>query len=85
MPSLHSAYPLITLYYGIKSRLGLVNILFATIMVGIWFAAVYSSHHYLLDVIAGVACAIIGIFIFQKWIAPNKKFHAVFIEKFVRD
>lgn len=85
MPSLHSAYPLITLYYGIKNRLGLINVFFALIVVGIWFAAVYSSHHYLLDVFAGVACAITGIIIFQKVIVPNKWFQVVFIEKFIRD
>jgi membrane-associated phospholipid phosphatase len=85
MPSLHSAYPLITLYYGIKNRLGFINVLFAVIMMGIWFAAVYSGHHYLLDVLAGVACAITGIFIFQRFIVPNKTFQEVFIKKFVKD
>jgi hypothetical protein len=84
MPSLHSAYPLITLYYGLKNRLGAINILFALIMFGIWFAAIYSSHHYVLDVLAGIMCAIVGIYTFQKWIAPNRKFR-VFIDKFVRN
>ena len=65
MPSLHAAYPLTVLYYGIKYRLGWVNILFATIMAGIWFAAVYSSHHYVLDVLAGITCGIAGISLFQ--------------------
>jgi inositol phosphorylceramide synthase catalytic subunit len=85
MPSLHSAYPLITLYYGIKNRLGLINVLFALIMLGIWFAAVYSGHHYVLDVLAGIACAIAGIWIFDKWIIPNRKFQKIIIEKFVSD
>ncbi len=61
MPSLHSAYPLTVLYYGIKYRCKWFNALFATIMVGIWFAAVYSSHHYVLDVLAGICCAGVGI------------------------
>jgi len=65
MPSLHAAYPLTVLYYGMKFRLGWINILFATIMVGIWFAAVYSSHHYVLDVLAGITCGITGIGLFQ--------------------
>ena len=65
MPSLHAAYPMIVLYYGIRSRLGLINILFATIMAGIWFAAVYSSHHYVLDVLAGIACGLVGISLFN--------------------
>ncbi|WP_210465830.1 phosphatase PAP2 family protein [Rufibacter roseolus] len=65
MPSLHSAYPLIVVFYGIKTRLKSVNIIFATIMVGIWFAAVYTSHHYILDVLFGILCSCTGIFLFQ--------------------
>ncbi|RCH56011.1 inositol phosphorylceramide synthase [Mucilaginibacter hurinus] len=65
MPSLHSSYPLIVLYYGIKNKLGTVNIFFATVMVGIWFAAVYTSHHYILDVAFGIVCAIVGIALFE--------------------
>lgn len=64
MPSLHSSYPLIALYYAVRSR---INRVFAGIigvtMPGIWFAAVYTSHHYVLDVLAGITCAISGIFI----------------------
>jgi len=66
MPSLHSSYPVIVLYYGIKKKMGWVNIPFAIVMVGIWFAAVYTSHHYLLDVAAGVTCACLTILFFQK-------------------
>jgi hypothetical protein len=71
MPSLHAAYPLIVLYYGIKYRLKWFNIVFATIMFGIWFAAVYSSHHYVLDVLAGIFCAVTGIALFQWAIRGN--------------
>lgn len=84
MPSLHSSYPLIVLYYGIKNKLGFMNVLFAIVMVGIWFAAVYTSHHYVLDVLAGIVCAIVGIFIFQKWLVPNKTFYHFFIKKLIR-
>jgi len=67
MPSLHSSYPLIVLYFGLKRREGIVMItFFVTVMIGIWFAAVYTSHHYLLDVIAGVLCAIVGIVFLEK-------------------
>lgn len=65
MPSLHAAYPLTVLFYGIKYRLGRINVLFAGIMVGIWFAAVYSSHHYVLDVLAGIICGVVGISLFN--------------------
>ncbi|MEO6732004.1 MAG: phosphatase PAP2 family protein [Ferruginibacter sp.] len=66
MPSLHSSYPLIVVYYGIQKKLGWMNLTFVVVTLGIWFAAVYSSHHYILDVLAGVGCAAVGIFIFQK-------------------
>lgn len=65
MPSLHSSYPVIVLYYGLKNRMGYINIFFATVTVGIWFTAVYASHHYVLDVIAGILCAITGIILFN--------------------
>ena len=65
MPSLHSAYPVIVLYYGIKNKLGLVNVLFFIVVIGIWFTAVYASHHYILDVLAGITTAAIGISLFN--------------------
>ena len=85
MPSLHSAYNLIVLYYGLKNKLGLVNILFAIVVAGIWFAAVYSGHHYILDVLGGVACALIGIFVFARFIVPNKWFQSTIVQPFVKD
>jgi len=67
MPSLHSAYPLIVVYYGFQKKVGIVaTILFTIVMLGIWFAAIYTSHHYVLDVLAGIAVAVLGILIFQK-------------------
>lgn len=65
MPSLHSSYPVIVLYYGLKNRLGLANIFFAIVTVGIWFTAVYASHHYVLDVLAGITCAALGITLYN--------------------
>ncbi|MDQ0638278.1 hypothetical protein QF042_001843 [Pedobacter sp. W3I1] len=65
MPSLHSSYPVIVVYYGLKNRLGKINIFFFTVMLGIWFSAVYTSHHYMLDVLAGITCAFLGIISFN--------------------
>ncbi|MFB0495051.1 hypothetical protein ABID99_001288 [Mucilaginibacter sp. OAE612] len=65
MPSLHSSYPVIVLYYGLKNKLGLANIFFAVVTVGIWFTAVYASHHYVLDVLAGITCAALGIALYN--------------------
>ncbi len=72
MPSLHSSYPVIVLYYGIRNKLGWANLFFGTVMVGIWFAAVYTSHHYVLDVTSGILCAILGIVLFDKVILRNR-------------
>ena len=79
MPSLHSSYPVIVLYYGIKNKLGLVNVFFAVVMLGIWFTAIYTSHHYMLDVLAGITCALFGIQLFN-WIA-KQKFIKILIDK----
>jgi len=65
MPSLHSAYPLLVLYYGWCNKLGKINLLFALLTIGIWFSAVYNSHHYILDVLAGICCCAAGILLFN--------------------
>lgn len=72
MPSLHSAYPIIVLYFGLKSRLRFVSIFFAVVMLGIWFAAVYNSHHYVLDVIAGILCSFLAISSFELFLKSVK-------------
>lgn len=82
MPSLHSAYPLIVLYFGWRFRFTWINLFFATTMLGIWFAAVYTSHHYVLDVLAGITCAAIGIFIFSK--LSQQKTISKWIEAYAR-
>ncbi|MBB5637873.1 hypothetical protein HDE68_003798 [Pedobacter cryoconitis] len=79
MPSLHSSYPVIVLYYGLKNRLGLVNIFFGIVTLGIWFTAVYTSHHYVLDVLSGITCAAVGISLFN-WLAKHSVLK-VFLEK----
>ena len=66
VPSLHSAYMVIAFYYSLRSRCSLLlRILFAVIMIGIWFTAVYSCHHYIIDAILGTLCAIVGIVLFE--------------------
>jgi len=83
MPSLHASYPLIVLFYGIKNKLGKINILFAIIMTGIWFSAVYNSHHYVLDVLAGIICGLTGIGLFQ-WLALNNTAVKKGLKKFAK-
>lgn len=84
MPSLHASYPVIVLYYGIKQKLRWANVFFGVVMLGIWFAAVYTSHHYWLDVLAGVLCAMTGILIYTRVLVKTRwynKFHAYYVSK----
>jgi hypothetical protein len=83
MPSLHSAYPVVVLYFGLKNNLGWVNLFFATVTAGIWFAAVYTSHHYVLDVGAGAGCAAAGIALFEGPVRRSRVLSEL-IEKLVR-
>jgi len=71
MPSLHSAYPIIVLYYAVKNKLGFINWFFGLFVLGIWFSAVYSGHHYVVDVVAGALTAVLGICLFQFGILRN--------------
>ena len=66
MPSLHSAYTLIAFVYSLRSRSPLGwCIALGVVTLGIWFTAVYTSHHYILDVLGGIATALVGIAIFE--------------------
>ncbi len=83
LPSLHCAYPVVVLWYGIRARCGWFNILFGIFMAGIWFAALYSGHHYLVDVILGVACAVAGILVYRK-VLEKRLFYRKFIAAYLR-
>lgn len=66
MPSLHSAYTFVAFIYSViihssrvwKWVLGIVTL-------GIWSTAVYTSHHYILDVCGGILCSLLAVFIFE--------------------
>ncbi|WP_276483958.1 phosphatase PAP2 family protein [Paraflavitalea pollutisoli] len=84
MPSLHSAYPVVVLYYGIKAGYRYLPVLFAVVMVGIWSAAVYTSHHYILDVLAGIVCALTGIGLVERGVSKAgwfSRFYDSFLQK----
>lgn len=79
VPSLHAAYMVVALAYAImaKCRRWLIA-LFSVIMVGIWWTAVYSGHHYIIDVTLGILCALIGILLFEQGLMRLKPFRAFF-------
>jgi len=66
VPSLHSAYTLVAFIYALKSGAPRGwKITLGVITAGIWFTAVYSSHHYIIDVTLGIGCALLGVLVFE--------------------
>lgn len=71
IPSLHAAYCPVALYYALKVKDNRAWIATLSIVsVGIWFSAVYSGHHYIIDVLLGILTAVVGVLIFDKVINP---------------
>lgn len=65
IPSLHSAYPVLCLLYGWRLKKPWLNVLFSIFVAGIWFSAVYSRHHYIIDVLLGGTVAAFGYLAFE--------------------
>ncbi|CAF0785689.1 unnamed protein product [Didymodactylos carnosus] len=65
IPSLHAAYPVLCVLYGNLSKKLWLQILFVLLTLGIWFSAVYSRHHYVLDVLSGGLCSVSAYFIYK--------------------
>lgn len=66
VPSLHSAYTLVALIYAFRTRSPLAwKVILAIVTLGIWFTAVYTSHHYIIDVLLGIATAFAGVLLFE--------------------
>jgi membrane-associated phospholipid phosphatase len=66
IPSLHAAYMLVTVLYALKYKQSKLCVsIFAVICCGIWFTAVYSGHHYIIDVLLGIFTALAGILLLE--------------------
>lgn len=65
MPSLHSANPAALLFFGWNYFNKYARPALLCFGLGIWFSAVYLNHHYILDVLAGIACAALSYSIVQ--------------------
>lgn len=67
VPSLHSAYMVVTFYYSLQARCPQwLRVIFFVIMLGIWFTAVYTSHHYCIDALLGICCAGLGTIVVER-------------------
>ncbi|MDE6300194.1 MAG: phosphatase PAP2 family protein [Muribaculaceae bacterium] len=66
VPSLHSAYMLVAFIYSVRSRCRWwIQAACGIICAGIWFTAVYTSHHYIIDVLAGIGVTLLGFVLFE--------------------
>jgi hypothetical protein len=76
MPSLHAAYVVVSVFYAFKKNVAAGwKIFLVIVMLGTWFAAIYTNHHYILDVLVGILCALIGVTIFQQVLLRSKGFN----------
>ena len=84
IPSLHAAYMLVATVYAILSRRSWPLIaVCALITVGIWCTAVYSCHHYIVDVVLGIFTALIGIYFFESLLMRWSAFRR-FVDHYTR-
>ena len=66
MPSLHSAYTFVAFIYSVIIHSSRVwKCVLGVVTLGIWFTAVYTSHHYILDVCGGILCSLLAVFLFE--------------------
>ena len=63
-PSMHAAYPTLVLLFLLE-RWRRAALLWVPATLTIWFATVYLGHHYVIDVIGGVAYAVVAYLIFR--------------------
>ena len=84
VPSLHSAYMLVATIYAIIGKRSVYTItLFSIICVGIWFTAVYTCHHYIIDVLLGILTAVLGIILLQ-WFVHKTTVGKHFIQSYIQ-
>ncbi|MBK8956107.1 MAG: inositol phosphorylceramide synthase [Saprospiraceae bacterium] len=59
-PSLHAAYPLVGFIYSVKNKYYKWSLVLGSLTIGIWWAAIYTQHHYVIDILAGIMCGLLG-------------------------
>lgn len=60
-PSLHAAWPIIACYFTMSKRHLWKRVIWPIYLIWIWWAAVYSKHHFIVDVLGGVVVSVIAI------------------------
>ena len=66
VPSLHSAYVLTAAIYALINKSGKITAaIFLIISAGIWCTAIYTCHHYVIDVLLGILEALVGVLLLE--------------------
>ncbi len=65
IPSLHAADPITCLLASFQLKNKILTGIFFLVSCGMWFGAVYSNHHYTIDVLAGGAVAVLAFLIIK--------------------
>jgi membrane-associated phospholipid phosphatase len=84
MPSMHAGDIFLATVFTYKNKSRITMLLFTIFAIGICVSAVYTNHHYVLDVVAGISCALLSIFllrIFLRSTNAGKKFMNFLISK----
>lgn len=71
IPSMHAAYPLLVLLFGLKffkKRM----IWFSLYVFGVWFSLLYLGEHYVLDIIIGIIYTL-GAYFLTEWLFKHKE------------
>jgi len=72
LPSMHAAFPMLLTIYSTRYKNWWLTGLFGLSMVSIWFGAIYTSHHYIIDILLGIGCGLLG-YIIAEWLLGAKK------------
>ncbi len=74
VPSLHAAYALLTVLIALswRRRVGLALLPYPILM---WFSIVYLGDHYVVDILAGVAVALVGWLLAGRLVRPGAPLH----------
>ncbi|MCD4775170.1 MAG: phosphatase PAP2 family protein [Candidatus Aegiribacteria sp.] len=72
MPSLHAGVPILVLMIAFR-EFRWKALWFAIVVVGICFEISYGAEHYIIDVVAGLAYAIVSYLVVYKWLIPDSR------------
>lgn len=78
LPSMHAAYCPVACYYAMRAHERVWTIILAIVSAGIWWTAVYTAHHYCIDVLLGIATLILGLTLYESLLMRTRGFRSHF-------